>query len=148
MENINKKYGFARPVKVIDLKERVKHSIVSSSPKLIDGADVIDTLCPVNKMNGHRCSPLSLLHMITGANETLINQVLQELPVVWSNPDVSDADRAAFLTQRLCSGTPAENAKVQEYLLDNIDALGLFNSAKPEVEQKIDFTETPTPNAD
>ena len=148
MDNINKMFGFARPTKVIDLKERVKDSILSSSPKLIDGADVLETLCPVNKMNGHRCSPLSLLHMITGANETLINQVLQELPVIWSNPDVSDADRVSFLTQRLCSGTPAENAKVQEYLLDNIDAFGLFNSAKLEVEQRIDFSETPTPNAD
>lgn len=120
-------------------------------PAVIEGADIFDTLCPFNKFNGHRENPLSLLGKITGADSQLLNSILQELPTIASDPNLTDEDRVNFLVPRLCSGTPAEQAIVAGHLMKNLDALGLSQKQAESVvsdSQKIDFSDTETPKSE
>lgn len=121
-------------------------------PQVIEGAEILDTLCPVNKFNGHRENPLSLLGKITGADSQLLNSVLQELPVITSDSNMTDEDRVNYLVPRLCSGTPAEQAVIAEHMMRNIDALGL-SSKKPadvvnDVRQTIEFDNGDVPKTE
>lgn len=99
------------------------------SPYVIEGADIIETLCPVSKYTGTRENPLSLLAKITSADSALLNSVLQELPVIASDSNLSDDDRVNFLVSRLGSGTPAEDALLSSRLMNDLDALGLRSSS-------------------
>lgn len=120
-------------------------------PCVIEGADLLDTLCPVSKFTGARESPFSLLGKITNANSDLLNAVLQELPVIASNPSLSDADRVEFLVSRLGSGTPAEDALLSSRLMSDIDALGLRNikdDSVSDLDTKISFDPVDVSNSD
>jgi hypothetical protein len=132
---------------VIDYKDTpLEKDIIR--PVVIEGLDILDTICPFNKFTGHRDNPLSLLGLITGANRQLLDSVLQDLPVISSDPNMSDEDRVNYLVPRLCSGTPAEQAIVVENMMKNIDALGLSSKKTEQIQsdQKIDFTETDVPS--
>lgn len=89
-----------------------------------EGKELYETCCPVSKFTGHRESPFKLLGKLTGAKADVLNAILQELPTVFSDPRLSDSDRAQFITERCCSGTPAENALVAERIMNDLDALG------------------------
>lgn len=107
---------------------------------VIDGADIYEKLCPVSKLTGKRESPFKLLQKLSGADSALLNSVLQELPTVDSNPNLTDADRAQFLSLRLCDGTPAEQALLAEKLMFDINALGLSVEKSEAVAQVADST--------
>lgn len=99
------------------------------APSVIEGVELLNTLCPVSKFTGCRENPLSLLGKITGADSNLLNSVLQELPVIASDSRLSDSDRVDFLVSRLGSGTPAEDAILSSRLMNDLDALGLRSSS-------------------
>lgn len=107
---------------------------------VIEGAELFDTLCPVNKLTGHRSSVFKLLGKLTGAKADLLNAVLQELPTVQSDPRLSDQDRVDYLVSRLSTGTPAEDALMAERIMNDLDALGLSSKqADKVVESTIEF---------
>lgn len=93
----------------------------TDAPKVIEGADIYRTLCPISKFTGHPESPFKLLGKLTGANAQLLNSVLAELPTIASDSRLSDSDRADYLASRLCTGTPAENAEVANWILRDLD---------------------------
>lgn len=149
--------GLANPyngeLKFHSLYEEYKGSAIESDillPPVIEGAEIFDTLCPFNKFNGHRENPLALLGKITGANSQLLQAVLYELPTIASDPRLTDEDRVNYLVPRLCSGTPAEQAIVADNLMKNLDALGLSQKSSQfaSESQKIDFSETETPQSE
>lgn len=101
--------------------------VVAPTVEVIEGVELLDVVAPVSKFTGHRENPLSLLGKLTGAKADVLNAVLRELPVVASDPRLSDEDRVAYIVERCSSGTPAEDALMAERLMNDIDALGLRN---------------------
>lgn len=152
--------GFFYPVtpelKISSLDEGYEGSVLECDrlrPQVIEGADIFDTLCPMNKFNGHRDNPLSLLGKITGADSQLLQSVLQELPTVFNDPSMTDDDRVNYLVPRLSSGTPAEASIVAEHLMNNLDALGMSQKRAQAVvesqqKQTIEFDNKDVPNAE
>lgn len=114
----------------IESKDHVKCVPLENAPQLIEGANEIKTLCPVNKLSGKRCNPISLLDMVAGGkvNERVLAQVLQELPSVPQDSNMSDAMRFQFVESRLCTGTPAEDALMSERLWSCASELGIDTS--------------------
>lgn len=150
--------GLANPVtQPVFIPDEVEYkgSVLESDrvlPQVIEGAEILDTLCPVNKFNGHRENPLSLLGKITGADSRLLNSILQELPTITSDPSMTDEDRVNYLVPRLSSGTPAEQAIIAEHMLRNLDALGLSSKKSADVvndvKQTIEFENGDVPKSE
>ena len=92
----------------VEVKEFVTSVCLDVPDVVLDGAELYDTLCPVNKLTGHRSSVFKLLGKLTGAKADLLNAVLQELPTIQSDPRLSDQDRVDYLVSRLSTGTPEE----------------------------------------
>lgn len=94
--------------------------VIGNAPSVIDGVDIINTLCPVNKKTGLRENILSLLKKLVAdpAKQALLMQCLQELPTNDSLQGVSDDILAEFCEQRLSVGTPAENAVLRQQFMD------------------------------
>lgn len=133
-------------IKAVDSKDLFGRDM----PKVIEGAELYDTLCPVSKLTGKRCNPLSLLGMITGAKADVLQSILQQLPVVSSNPNLSDEDRAQFVVERCSIGSPAEDALMAEKIMQDLDALGLSykgDDVKPG-DPSISFETTDVPKTD
>lgn len=120
-------------------------------PKVVEGAELLDAVCPVSKFTGKRCNPLSLLGMLTGAKVDVLNSILQELPVVTSDSRLTDEDRINFIVERCSTGTPAEDALMAERLMADIDALGLRHSSVEDSIKDpgtINFENTETPKSE
>lgn len=134
---------------IVDLS--AKDIFGKDMPKVIEGAELIDAVCPVSKFTGKRCNPLSLLGMLTGAKAEVLNSILQELPVVRSDSRLTDEDRINFIVERCSTGTPAEDALMAERLMKDIDALGLRGSAVEDSikgNDTISFENTETPKSE
>lgn len=63
-------------------RPQISRSALSDEPRIIDGAEAINTLCPVSSATGLRSSVISLLGMVTNQNQRLIDSILTELPAV------------------------------------------------------------------
>lgn len=107
----------------------ISESCVAPTVEVIEGAEVLDVVCPVSKFSGHRESPFKLLGKLTGAKSDLLNSVLQEMPTIASDSRLTDADRVDMVVQRLSTGTPAEDSLMAERIMNDIDALGLSNKS-------------------
>lgn len=152
MCNLNN-FGLAYPF-VEDYKDSsfgdYKGSVIESDkvlPVVIEGSEIFDTLVPVSKFTGRRENPLSLLSKISGADSALLNSVLQELPSVASDSRLTDEDRANWLVSRLSTGTPAEDAMMAKYIMNDLEALGLKSREAVKVvddSSKINFDDTET----
>ena len=152
---MRKNFGLFSATKLVEVKDRsldYKGSILESErnlPNVIEGTELIDTLCPVSKNTGRRENPLSLLGKLTGAESSLLNSVLQELPTLRSDPRLTDEDRVAAVVDRLSTGSPAEDALMAERLMKDIDALGLSSKVAEDVKSdasdtiKFDVSEVP-----
>ena len=94
--------------------------VVGNAPCVIDGVDIINTLCPVNKKTGLRENILSLLKKLVSdpSKKDLLLQCLHELPTNDSPQGVSDDILAEFCEQRLSVGTPAENAELRQQFMN------------------------------
>lgn len=101
-----------------------------SGPCLIEGVAEINTLCPINKLTGKRSSTLSILNLVADGkvNDRMVNLVLQELPRVSQDTNMTDAQRFEFISERLSTGCPAEDALVAERLFAVADSLGIVRS--------------------
>lgn len=142
MEN-NTRMGCFRPV--TDHPDvNVECSLVVS---VCEGKELYETCCPVSKYTGHRESPFKLLGKLTGAKADVLNSLLQELPTVFSDPRLTDSDRARFIVERAVSGTPAEQAIVAERLANDLEALGFSQKQAQSVAEssKIEFDKTEVP---
>lgn len=108
-----------------------------SVPRLIDGVDILDTICPISKLTGHRTNPLTLLGAVSDGNARLLQAVLTELPSVQSDPRVSDEDRLDTLVSRLDTGTFADMDLVREALASISDSLFVKPEVKENVEKQV-----------
>lgn len=105
----------------------------SDSPVVIDGVNELETLLPVNKLTGRRADVSTLLSMQFSKDSRLLQQIFTELPVVQSDPNISDSDKFDVLVDRLSTGTPYENEVMMHKLADVADVL-----FPREVQQNVD----------
>lgn len=102
-----------------------------SAPAVIEGAQVLDVLCPINPTTLLR-EPLesALKRAVADPKlQQLVAPFLQELPTIKSDPRLTDADRFDLMVDRFSIGTPAENDAVRESLMPFTDIL--FKSKEP-----------------
>lgn len=122
-------------------KRVIPEDVLSQCPVLIDGADVYDILCPPSSLTGNRNNPLDLLRIVLPDKENrFLNQILQEIPTVSSDPNLSDEDRISTITYRLASGTPAEDEIIMHSLMKVADVLFPSDSPSDEPSLKINFS--------
>lgn len=126
----------------VPLSQRaMSEEVLTQCPILIDGADVYDILCPPSSLTGNRNNPLDLLRMVLPDKENrFLNQILQEIPTVSSDPNLSDEDRISTLTYRLTSGTPAEDEIVMHSLMKVADVLFPDSLSDYDSSEKIVFS--------
>lgn len=98
-------------------------NIVLDIPVVIEGKQELETLLPVSKLTGRREDPLMLLKMQFSKDSRLLDALLQELPVIQSDPNISDEDRFSTLASRLSTGTPYENEQLVYQLEKVADVL-------------------------
>lgn len=111
--------------------ERVEiDSYMPDAPILIEGVAEINTLCPINKLTGKRSSTLSILNMVSDGkvNDRMVNLVLQELPRLSQDTSMTDQQRFEFVSERLMTGSPAEDTLVAERLFSVASSLGIVKS--------------------
>ena len=100
----------------VPVKEVVKFEHTVEYPKVLVGAEVYETLCPINPLTGHRENPLTILQKaLSPNNQRLLDQVLCELPSI-QEMDVSDDVKLEMLFSRLDTGTFAERDQVMKQL--------------------------------
>lgn len=122
-------------------------AMLISTPVVIEGAELYDSICPVSKFTGKRCNPLSLLGLLTGAKAEVLNSILQELPTIKFDPKLSDQDRVDFIVERCSTGSPAEDALMAERLMNDLEALGLSSKqAEKFVDPSISFAPEDAPD--
>lgn len=82
-----------------------------ANPVIIDGADIYDALCPVNKLTGCRANPLELLRTLSNdpKRSRLLDSLMVELPTIASDSRLSDDDKIDMMMCRLSTGCPAED---------------------------------------
>lgn len=105
-------------------------------PQIIEGVDIINTLCPVSKKSGMRENFLSLIRKLVNdpAKQALLYQCIQELPVDNSQANLDENSKFEFCPQRLQTGTPAENAVMLDVWQSVVDLY--VDSHKAVVAQK------------
>lgn len=121
----------------------VERSFVPSddAPVLLEGADVYDILCPPSKLTGNRTNPLDLLKMaLPDKDYRFLSQILQEVPSVSSDPNLSDEDRISVLSYRLATGTPAEDESFTRSLMKIADSLFPDKRSVSLNSDKIEFS--------
>lgn len=102
---------------------------------VIDGAQVIHTLCPVSKLTG---LPMDIASAIrTALNDpklnSLVMSIMQTLPSIPSDSRLTDDDKLDFVINHVDIGTPAETDRVREVLMKVTDVL--FPQQSNEVKQ-------------
>lgn len=92
-------------------------------PHLIDGAQELETLLPVSKLIGRRADVLEVLALAFNRDSRLLDALLQELPTIPSDPNISDSDKVQMLVGRFDQGTRADNDALVERLMSVSDVL-------------------------
>lgn len=112
-------------------------------PCIIDGVDILDTLCPVSEATGLRENPLSLIRKLVQdpAKQALLMSIIQELPTDNSQQNLDEESKFEFCAQRLNVGTPAENEVLMGHLEKVIDLMADSEKAAKasEAANKIAF---------
>lgn len=104
-------------------------------PVVIEGQQELETLLPVSKLTGRRENVLTLLEMQFSKDSRLLNALLQELPVVQSDPNIADEDRFSVLASRLATGTMYEQDALTSQLSKVADVL--FPQQNKEAEKIV-----------
>lgn len=116
--------------------------------RIIAGADVFKTLCPVNPNTNNR---ESLTSAIMGAlrdpnKAALVSQVVQMLPAIASDSRLSDEDKLDMCFDRFDIGTRAENAQLYKELTPILqNALKAVSPSSEPSSSKIDFSSGDSP---
>lgn len=93
-------------------------------PKIIDGVQELDVLCPVSKLTGNRENPISLLMKVLPSDKAnLLGGIMQQIPPSSNDSRLSDDDRFELVKSRLLTGTPAEDSQWMSYLASVSDVL-------------------------
>lgn len=97
---------------------------VKELPKIIEGVQELDVLCPVSKLTGNRENPLNLFMKVLPPDKAqVLGSVMQQIPSSSNDSRLSDNDRFELLKSRLLTGTPAEDAQWISYLASVSDVL-------------------------
>ena len=121
--------------------------------RVIAGAEVFKTLCPVNPNTNNRESlTSSILGALRDPNKAaLVSQVVQMLPAIASNSRLSDEDKLDMCFDRFEIGTRSENAQLYKELTPILqNALQTLKPSSSESSSKIDFSgdNSPVPSAE
>lgn len=115
---------------------------VHSAPRVIEGLQLIEQVCPINPLTGKRSSLIEALLSVSADPEKrhILGEVLNELPTLRSDPNLDDEGRMAVLAERLSTGTPAEDEAFAERLASLSDILfrGASHAVKQEFEEKVE----------
>ena len=126
-------FGIACPVFNVD--EVPQDSL--GFPAILEGATEYETLCPVSKVTGHRANPLTLLQLaLSEKNSRLLNSILQEIPSIPSDSNLSDEDKIRLLPTVRTVGTQAEQDNLVRELMQVADVL--FPDNKDVQQQVVD----------
>lgn len=112
----------------------VRNREYPDTPHIIEGAEVLNVLCPINPTTRLR-EPLesALKRAVADPKlQQLVAPFLLELPTIQSDPRLTDADRFDLMVDRFSIGTPAENDAVRESLLPFTDVLFKSKESVPE----------------
>lgn len=112
----------------IHVVERLKKNdfdvqLETSAPNVISGVVEVDTLLPVSKFTGRREDPLTLLKSQFSKDSRLLDALLQQLPTIPSDPNLSDEDKVMMLAGKFDQGTPADNDALVQRLMSVSDML-------------------------
>lgn len=121
MKDICKKhFGISNPV--FNYTPDVQDSL--GFPPMIEGATEYETLCPISKVTGHRANPLTLLQLaLSEKNSRLLGSILQEIPSIPSDKNLSDEDKIRLLPSVRTVGTQAEQDNLVRELMQVADVL-------------------------
>lgn len=115
-----KHFGISNPV--FNYTPDVQDSL--GFPPIIEGATEYETLCPISKVTGHRANPLTLLKLaLSEKNSRLLGTILQELPSIPSDKNLSDEDKIRLLPSVRTVGTQAEQDNLVRELMQVADFL-------------------------
>lgn len=97
---------------------------VDHLPRLVDGVELLDTLCPISKETGVRENALSLLtKVLDPKHQFLAEQILQVVPGVQEQQGISDDDALDMIVSRFDQGTPYENDQLRDRISRTLDVL-------------------------
>lgn len=100
------------------------HPTADHLPKVIEGLDVIDTVCPISKETGQRENALTLLtKVLDPKHRSLMDSIMQNIPAVNERPDIDDESALDMLVDFNRFGTPYERDLVHDRLINTLDVL-------------------------
>lgn len=118
------------------------------APCIVDGLDILNTLCPVSKKTGLRENPLSLIRKLVNdpAKQALLSSIITELPTDNSQSQLDEDSKFEFCAQRLNVGTPAENEILMHHLESVIDLVADSQkaAAAQQAAEKVSFVKSDT----
>lgn len=113
------------------------------SPVVIDGAELLEQVCPVSSLTGNRMSLYEAMQML--GNEKLsraIDALLPEVPAILSDSRLSDDDKVSMLESRLDCGSSSENARMRESLAKVVsDFKDVYDKSLNAPDTSIKFTD-------
>lgn len=117
------------------------------APVVLDGVELVDTICPINKATGLRESFSSAIERLKSdpVKGRLLDKVLSDLPVIGSNSSLSVDDKLSALMPVLETGTPADN----DAFLSNLEltlSSYLTSPKSPVVVDKSDGVDVKSPS--
>lgn len=93
-------------------------------PPILDGGIEFETLCPISKVTGHRANPLTLLQFaLSEKNSRLLGSILQEIPALPADRNLSDEEKIRLLPSVRTVGTQAEQDNLVNELMQVADVL-------------------------
>lgn len=96
----------------------------SHLPHVLEGADVLDTLCPVSAETGQRENALSLLNKVLDPrHQYLADSILQTIPSINDPQGISDDDALDMIVSRFDQGSQYDNQLLRDNLAKTLDVL-------------------------
>lgn len=123
----------SRPI-IHEENRDISHGVV-----VIEGSQIINTLCPVSKLTKLPMDITSAISMAINdpSLSGLVSQIVQTLPSIPSDSRLTDGDRLDLLISNFDLGTPAETDRVRASLMEIADQLF------PKPEQIVEQAESP-----
>lgn len=114
-------------------------NVKSSAPAVIEGADVLDAVCPVSSLTGNRMSIYEAMQMVGNEKYSrAIEQLLPEVPTIMSDPRLTDDDRVDLMVSRLATGSASEDARVREQLASIVSDFSAAAQSAVEDTSQVD----------
>lgn len=125
-------------------ERKVSFYVAKELPCVLQGREIIESLCPVSSKTGLRENILSLIKKLSAdpAKGAMLMQCLQEIPQDTSMASLLEDDKFTFVANRLSVGTPAENEEYRKYLYSAIE---LLDSMQQNMVKPVDKVDIPDP---